>query len=274
MKKRTFLFCLFQLVASCISYAQEPITLQKCLDLASANSVQLATENLSVQTAQLNRKYHPFSLLPNLSATAGLNTSFGRRVDPYTNTFATSTVNSQSFGLSSGMTLFNGFRYLNNRTALDFTIVQQELSVQSKQNELHIRVIETYIELCKQTVQIELAKVRIEKYNQIQAIQLLLIRGGKIASIDTLKSRNSLLNEELLLSKLVSVKRLKNLQLNFLIGVPLSIDHSFVLSSVSAITTFPQFAEIIELERLAIETQINAIQLKTDKATIDRKSVV
>jgi outer membrane protein len=166
------------------------------------------------------------------------------------------------------MTLFNGFRYLNNRKALDFTISQQELSVQSKQNDLQIRVIETYIELCKQTIQLELATVRIEKYNQIQAIQLLLIKGGKIASIDTLKSRNSLLNEELLLTKLVSEKRLKNLQLNFLIGVPLSTDHTFVLSSVSVITTIPQFAESIELERLAIEAQLNENQLKTDRASI------
>ncbi len=268
MKKRTFFFCFFQLVASCSSFAQEPITLQQCLDLASANSLQLAIENSSVQTAQLNRKYHPFSMLPNLSATVGLNTSFGRRVDPFTNTFATNTVNSQSFGLSSGMTLFNGFRYLNNRKVLDFTIVQQELSVQTKQNELHIRIVEIYIELCKQTIQVELAKVRIEKYNQIQATQLLLIRGGKIASIDTLKSSNSLLNEELLLTKLVSEKRLKILQLNFLMGVPLSTDHSFVLSSVSAITTIPQFAESIELERLAIEAQLNENQLKTDRASI------
>jgi|GEM_PF-1715091 len=259
---------IFSFLLSCISFAQEPITLQQCLDLASANSLQLTTENSGVQTAQLNRKYHAFSLLPNLNATAGLNTSFGRRVDPFTNTFATNTVNSQSFGLSSGMTLFNGFRYLNNRKALDYTIAQQELSVQTKQNDLQIRLIETYIELCKQTVQIELAQLRIEKYNQIQAIQLLLIRSGKIASIDTLKSRNSLLNEELLLTKLVSAKRLKILQLNFLMGVPLSTDHSFVLSSVYAITTIPQFAESIELERLAIEAQMNAIQLKTDKATI------
>lgn len=268
MKKRTIILLIFSSLLSSISFAQEPITLQQCLDLASNNALQFAQQDAGIKNAELNQKYHPFSLLPNLSASTGVNTSFGRRVDPFTNTFATSAVNSQSFGLNSGMTLFNGFRYFSNRKTFDFQLLQQELSLQTKQNELHIRVIETYIDLCKQTVQLELAKVRIEKYKQIQAIQLLLIRGGKIASVDTLKSRNSLLNEEVLLSKLGSEKRLKNLQLNFLIGVPLATDHSFVLLSISEITSLPKFVESFELEKLAIEVELNQTQLNADRSTI------
>ena len=48
-------------------------------------------------------------------------------------------------------------------------------------------------------VQIELAQIRIEKFRQIQTIQSLLIRGGKINSVDTLRSYNSMLIEQGLL---------------------------------------------------------------------------
>lgn len=247
---------------------QDTITLQFCLDKVKGNSLQTATEYSLLNSSQVNIQYHWWSLLPNLSAYAGVNTSFGRRLDPFTNTFATSSVNSQSFGLNSSVTLFNGFSYFYKRNILTGTIKRNEISLTAKLNELRIQVIDTYITLCKLSTQTKMAESRIEKYKQIQAFQRLLIKEGRINSIDTLKSHNSLLNEQYLLLDLNNELKLKTIQLNFQIGMPLFSSHIFDLSSVSAISDKPQFSDKYTIESLEIESEIQENQLKSDRSSI------
>ncbi len=251
-----------------LAFSQDTISLQFCLDKLESNSIHTAKEFSALNSSQLNSKYHWWNLLPNLSANAGVNTSFGRRLDPFTNTFATSSVNSQSFGLNSSVTLFNGFNYFYKRNILTGTIKRNEISLTAKLNELRIQVIETYITLCKLATQTKMVESRIEKYKQIQAVQRLLIKEGRINSIDTLKSYNSLLNEQYLLLDLNNELKLKTIQLNFQIGMPLLTSHIFDLSSVSAISDKPQFSDKYTIESLEIESEIQENQLKSDRSSI------
>jgi outer membrane protein len=251
-----------------LAYCQEQITLQFCLDKAESNSLQTATESSVLNSSQIHHQYHWWGLLPNLSAYTGINTSFGRRLDPFTNSFATSSVNSQSFGLNSSIALFNGFNYFYKRNILTTTIQKNEISLNVRQNELKIQVIETYITLCKLSTQIKLAESRIEKYKQIQGVQRSLIKEGRINSIDTLKSYNSFLSEQDLLLNLANELKLKTIQLNFQIGVSLSTNHTFNLSSISAISDKPQLSERYNIESLEIESEILENQLKSERSKI------
>ncbi len=264
MKHLTILFLL--LGGSAIG--QNQLTLQHCVDLALANPLQTNTENAEMRTALINRKYQYWSLIPDLNANIGFNTSFGRRIDPFTNTFTTKNVNSQTFGLNSSVTVFDGFQFRYNRLVLDYSIQQKELSVERRQNDLLLRTIDLYTEQCKRSVQISQAGLRIEKYRALQGIQQQLIKAGKISSIDTLKSHNSLLNEELSLAKLESEQRLKNIELNFLMGVPLLEAHTFDPSSVSALTIVPQLQEDLEVEHLQLEAKIIENQWRADRSSI------
>lgn len=265
MKWISFIF----LIGVCsVSMSQEPLTLQFCLEKAKKNSLQTTAESSLLNSSHINSNYHWWTQLPNLSGYVGINTSFGRRLDPFTNTFATSSVNSQSFGLNSNIQLFNGFNYFYKRNILRNTIYRDEISLTVKKNELSIQVIETFITLCKLFTQTQLAESRIEKYKQIQGIQRLLIREGRINSIDTLKSYNSLLNEQDLLTNLSSELKLKMIQLNFQIGLPLSLIHTFDLSSISMIIDKPQLSEKFAIESLEIESEILDNQLRSARSSI------
>ena len=249
------------------AFCQDTITLQFCLDKLESNSIHTAKEFSALSSSQLNNQYHWWSLLPNLSANAGANTSFGRRLDPFTNTFATSSVNSQSFGLNSSMMLFNGGNYFYKRNILKSTVQRDEIDLASKRNELRIQVVQTYVTLCKLSNQIKSAEARIEKYKHIQNIQRLLIQEGRINSIDTLKSFNSVLNESSLLSNLTNEFRLNTIQLNFQIDLPLSTKYSVDLSSISEISYKLQLSEKYSIEALDIESKILESQLKSDRST-------
>jgi outer membrane protein len=264
MKKFFLLFILWCNGA----FGQDQLSLQQCIDLMLQNSLQTASENSSLRNAQIERSFHFWTLLPSLSGSVGANTNFGRRVDPFTNTFATNTVNSQSFGLSSNMTLFKGFSYRYDRLRKDLTIQVQEKDVSLKQNTLVIRLIDLYLTVCKLNIQLEQATIRIEKYKQIQEIQQLLISGGRISAIDTLKSHNSLLNEELVMIKLSTEKRIKTIELNYLIGKPINSEIAVEMASISECTTRPQFNELAELEKAQIQQQITDYQYLSDRSMI------
>lgn len=247
---------------------QEILTLQACLDKTEKNVLHTSSETASLHVSQLEKAFHWWSLLPDLSATTGFNASFGRRLDPFTNTFATSNVNSQSFGLNSSVVLFNGFDYFHKRRKLIASVRRDEIILSAKQNELKIRVIETYVMLCKLSAQIRLADLRIEKYNQLQSVQRLLIREGKIHALDTLKSRNSLLQEQISKEDLTHTLRLNLMELNVQMGLPLMTEHLFDATSISAITDKPRFAEKFNLESLEMDIEIAESQWKSERSKI------
>lgn len=247
---------------------QEILTLQACLDKTEKSVLQTSSETASLNVSQVEKAFHWWSLLPDLSVNTGFTASFGRRLDPFTNTFATSTVNSQSFGLNSSVQLFNGFDYFHKQRKLIASIRRDEITLSAKQNELKIRVIETYIMLCKLSAQIDLTDLRIEKYNQLQSVQRLLIREGKIHALDTLKSRNSLLQEQLLKEDLTHALRLNLMELNAYIGLPLVTEHLFDATSISAITDNPLFAEKFNLESLEMDIEIAESEWKSERSKI------
>lgn len=248
------------------SVSQESLTLQTCLDLAEKNSLQVAAESALLRSSQVNQRFLWWSLLPDLDGTSDLNTSFGRRLDPFTNTFATSSVNSHAFGLNSTVQLFRGFTYFHKRAGWTATIQQNELQVAAKRNELQIRVIEAYVSLAKLSVQVRLSESRIAVYRQIQTLQRLLIGEGRIHAIDTLKSHHALLVEEELLLKLSHESNLNRIELNFLMGLPLRIMHAPDIASISAITEKPHFAGSYLVETAEIEEVLLEHQLKLDRA--------
>nr|WP_294861134.1 TolC family protein [uncultured Fluviicola sp.] len=247
-------------------FSQESMTLQTCIDRALANSSQTAVESGLINKSKVEKQFHWWSLLPNLVANAGVNTSFGRRLDPFTNTFATSSVNSQFFGLNSSVQLFNGFNYFRKGKVYATTVQLNEIGLKARQNELKIQVIETYATLCKLSVQTQLTRSRIEKYTQIQTIQRLLIQEGRIDVVDTLKSQHSLLREQELLSTLANDWKLKTMQLNFQMGLPLRTNFVVDLNSISEILDKPELPENYQVELLEIELELLENQLKSNRS--------
>jgi len=256
------------LIWSCALFSQDTLTLQQCLDASKQYDLLFASENRILSQSDLNIKYNKWSLLPSLTGSTSFNTSFGRRVDPFTNTFATNTVNSQSFGLSTNIPVFNGFNFIYSRNKLAIEKQKNELSLKQKSNANSIKIIELYVELCKIQLQKDLAVTRIEKYKQLQVIQKSLLKGGKINSIDTLKSFNSLLTEESNLLKLDNQLNQKTIDLNYLVGLPLTSKNAYQFQSISNCKEDINFSEEFDLENLDLEMNSLQEQLGIDRSRI------
>src|SRR6056297_2600813 len=113
---------------STVSEAQEEWTLQKCIDYALENNIQIKRQELNTQYSRNQVSQARADRLPNLNAGASNNFSFGRSLN---NDNVYENVNSTQLTgyVNSNLTLFNGFTLQN-------TIEQNRLDLQAALQDL------------------------------------------------------------------------------------------------------------------------------------------
>lgn len=83
-------------------------TLDKCIEQAIGNNIQLQQTLISAQLAAYDQWTAVGAMLPNINAQASHGFNWGQRIDPFTNSFASERIQSNSFGISSAIDLFTG----------------------------------------------------------------------------------------------------------------------------------------------------------------------
>lgn len=92
-----------------------PMTLKDCMGYAVSNSTKVRIQQAANDDARLARRDAIFdAFTPEISGSGSAYYNFGRAVDPKTNTYVTTTSFHNSYGVSAGITLFNGFKAVNN----------------------------------------------------------------------------------------------------------------------------------------------------------------
>src|ERR1700740_643857 len=86
----------------------EVYTLQKCIDIALKNNLSVITAELQSQSSTIQMQQVGASALPSINAYANQGISTGKSINPYTNQFINQEVTTGQYGLSAGMTIFNG----------------------------------------------------------------------------------------------------------------------------------------------------------------------
>ncbi|MEX2597170.1 MAG: TolC family protein [Salibacteraceae bacterium] len=140
-------FFIVFLFASFLSNAQEPLSLSACIEQAWANNLQVKQSELNLESSESQLKSTRANALPNLNGFATHNYNWGQRIDPFTNQFATTRVQSNSFGLSAGIDLFNGFqthqRIQSDQAALEVS----KYDLEAQKNDIALSVAAGYLQV-------------------------------------------------------------------------------------------------------------------------------
>lgn len=112
MLYRSILFLIGILSTTIVSFAQteEVWSLEDCLRHARENNIPLQQAEISYDIAKVNLLENQLSRLPSLNASVDYGVSYGRTIDPVTNSFETESITSNRFSLSAGLPLYNGNR--------------------------------------------------------------------------------------------------------------------------------------------------------------------
>ena len=91
------------------------MTLHDCMAYAVSNSTKMRIQEADSRDARLARRTSLLTLLtPQVSATSSAYSTFGRNIDPQTNTYFNETTFYNNYGADANIYIFNGFEAVNN----------------------------------------------------------------------------------------------------------------------------------------------------------------
>ena len=127
--------------------AQQTWDLQRCVKQAFEANLTIRQAQLAVDMADIATLESKGQTLPTLNGFASHGYNYGQRIDPFTNTFATERIQSNNFGLSTGMTLFNGLRTYNSIRQSETQLLQSEADLAATQNNIALTVATAYLSI-------------------------------------------------------------------------------------------------------------------------------
>ena len=103
------------LVGTISAKAQTVMSLHDCMEYAVSNSTKMRIQEAEIGDARIARRDAALKLFtPKIDAQTLAYYSFGRSIDPQTNTYFNTTSFHNNYGVSAGYDLFDGFQAVNN----------------------------------------------------------------------------------------------------------------------------------------------------------------
>lgn len=124
---------------------QNRMSLKECMEYAISNSTKIRIQQADNDDARVSRREAIMqAFTPTVEGSVYAYSNFGRSVDPETNTYISTTSFNNSYSLSAGIQLFNGFQAVNNikisRTAVMMGVEKEK----QLEDEICLATMEAY----------------------------------------------------------------------------------------------------------------------------------
>ena len=190
--------CFFFFLLTAISTrAQYTLTLQQCIDSSLAHNIPVKQYELLAQSAQVNWKQARMNLLPDLNDNISNGLNSGRSIDPFTNTYVTQSVNTATYGMNSGLTVFNGLTLQNRIRETASAYEASRMEWQQQKDELVLNVILSYLTVLNNEDRVQVALKQTEISQQAVDRLTVLNNQGAIKPSDLSDLKGQLMNDQL-----------------------------------------------------------------------------
>jgi outer membrane protein len=166
------------LLSHSILQAQQPLTLEQCVQRAEERNLTMRNAALDGEIAMSNAEQAKWDLLPNLNAAGTHGYNYGRVVDRFTNTFATDRVRTNNFFLSSDLSLFEGFRKQNTLRQARLQETAALKGYEAARNDIRTQVANAFLNVLALRERVRMAEAQIATTTeQIDRVQQLVDAG-------------------------------------------------------------------------------------------------
>lgn len=162
-KKSNLLALLFILFISITAIAQETKvwSLKECVDYTLENNIRVKQTALDVNTADQNLVTAKGNFLPNLSGSASQNYNFGSFIDQDQRRISTD-ARGNSFGLNTGVILFNGFQNTSIYKQAQLGIESSKLQLAILKDNISLNVVNQYLSVLLNKENLKVANDQIQ----------------------------------------------------------------------------------------------------------------
>jgi outer membrane protein len=163
MKLKSYLhFSFFWFVAGNALVAQNTWNLPRCISFSIENNIGLKQMEVQKKLAIEDLSQSKRNLLPGISASSRAGVSFGRSVDPNTNDIVNNEFFNNTYDIGASMTIFNGFKLLNQIEYQKFRKRASELNRLNAIDDLAFGVMNSYFDVLYYQGMLKIARNQVE----------------------------------------------------------------------------------------------------------------
>ena len=254
------------LVFTVTASAQQPWTLQQCIDYALEHNIQVKQQDVSRMQRELDVNTAKNSRLPDLSASASENFSFGRGLTAQ-NTYTNTNTSSTSFGLNTSVPLFTGYRIPKNLELQKLNLEAATADLEKAKNDIRMQVAQAYVQILYNMELCDVAKRQISIDSMHVHRLTEMMRNGKASGTEVAQQEAALAQSRLTATQADNDYRLSLLTLSQLLELP--SPESFTISRDVAVPEILPSMDLISpdaisQEALMIKPEIQAEQYRLE----------
>lgn len=262
MKSFLFIPCFFSF---CLFSQQKELTLQECIDLGVKNSKLSISQQNTIDRSLVNQQFGKLSFLPSINANTSYNISFGRKLDPFTNTFGVNSVYSNSYGLTTQAILFQGLRYFKQNQVFEQQVINAKVDLERTISTTKNQILEKCFEIWKIQSKIDLQTKIMNDIETFKERQTELVKEGRLSVMDTLETTIHIKTQIIELIHLEQQLSYETIHLNYYLGFPLLENtklEAYKLTLTNFELTLDEYYQLEDLKNKLISLEL---EYKVDK---------
>lgn len=199
--------------------AQQIWSLTDCIDHALENNISLKQTELNIQLNKSTEMQSKLELLPSANANSSYTSNQGRYINPYTNAFDEEVSKTLNVSYSSNITIFNGFKNINQIKKAANETLKSIYDLESAQNELISSIALSYLQILFNEELYETSMKQLDLTKKQETRITILVEAGSLAKGELLNIQSQAASEEQQVIQAENQLNLSKLQLAQLIEI-------------------------------------------------------
>ena len=240
--------------------------LRECCDYAVEHNISIKQQQNQCRQQELQLSTAKSQRLPDLSASAGQNFSFGRGLTAQ-NTYSNTNTSSTSFSLGTSVPLFTGFQIPNQIKLNQLNLEAATADLEKAKNDIRMQVAQAYVQILYDMEIADVANRQIAiDSGQVARLQA-FVDNGKASEAELSQQKATLANSRLTATQAENNTRLAILSLTQLLELPTPEGFMIVKPNIDELVGLVGLAEQVTPdqiydEALGIKPEILSQQLR------------
>jgi len=272
MRTKRFITVATALIITCAAITAQPKqwSLTDCIGYALEQNIQVRKAGVSVSLGEINLQQAKDNRLPSLSASLGENLGW-QQVTDIGGESSWRGSSRTSASISSGLTLYNGFRMRNQIRLAGLEYRSLQYSADQTRESVSLNIMSAYLQVLYAEEQVTNNRNQAESTRGELALSAERLSLGAVSNSDYLQVKTQLASEESSLA--TAVNNLKMAKLNLMQLMEYPVDEAFEIArpDIEAIisTTPAADASAVYEEALSVKPQVKIAELNRESALLD-----
>ena len=266
MKTKAISLALAAILTAGSAKAAESWTLQRCIDYAIENNIQVRQSDITAQNSDIALNTARSNRLPGVSASASQGWSFGRSLT-IDNTYANTNTASTSFSIGTDVTLFAGRRMANNIQVAELSLEAAKSDLERIKDDVRVQVAQAFIQIVYNRSILDVARnqvtidsMQVERLTALAAI-------GKASNAEVASQKATLAQSNLSVTQAENNLKLSILTLTQLLELPSPEGFDIVQPGTDELEfNIPDNPESIYADALEIKPAIKSEEIRLEQA--------